>query len=566
MSKQDDTGRSGSGNTPRRPGSTGCRLHKPEFDRARDAAEAWTGREGGLDHWALHARLEIPRVRERFRLKLPHVEYLRLSFKKLFRDDFKPGGCPPTVWIRKRKLAKKLGVSPRTVSNIEKDLARAGFLYWTDTASRRRDGKRSKQDGRIRWAHGVTFAPLDAIAHEIEDAERLAEEEEIESEGLVHEIATVRCHTRILLKAALRFDNASAVALQPLLSRVLALPDAKGMGSSDIDSLRSLAFEARHIQEQAHALTQPSLDAVELPIVEEVETSDHTSTEHEKDAEIFTLGCPPATGSNSITNQFQESTLVAADPSPEPSPELQQPPAARLSPERGTGSPSCLGRSPVPGGPPAWLILDSLSPRLSRFLPAGRPPTANEFFQSAGRTRSELGISPEAWRDACTVLSPAWASMAVVIVASRDDVGEIHTSAGGYFRKLTERAREGTLNLAGSLWGVIERSEQLHVPRAVSATKREQTIPGPDSSLQSVPLRVGGQRADQTTMAAICRTAADPYGLLLAWRELVARYRCWPYLDEVERQYEQLLAPQTVDSTGGNSRIRATREMELRHA
>ena len=156
--------------------------------------------------------------------------------------------------------------------------------------------------------------------------------------------------------------------------------------------------------------------------------------------------------------------------------------------------------------------------------------------------------------------------MAVVIVASRDDAGEIHTSAGGYFRKLTERAREGNLNLAGSLWGVIERSEQLHVDRVTPATEGEHSVPDPDSNLRSVPLRVGGQRADQATMAAICRTAADPHGLLLAWRELVARYRCWPYLDEVERQYEQLLAPQAMDSTGGNSRLRAPPEMGLHHA
>ena len=156
--------------------------------------------------------------------------------------------------------------------------------------------------------------------------------------------------------------------------------------------------------------------------------------------------------------------------------------------------------------------------------------------------------------------------MAVVIVASRDDAGEIHTSAGGYFRKLTERAREGTLNLAGSLWGVIERSEQLHVDRVAPATEGEHSIPGPDPGLRPVPLRVGGQRADQATMAAICRTAADPRGLLLVWRELVSRYRCWPYLDEVERQYEQLVAPQAVVRTGGNSRRRAPRETELHHA
>lgn len=565
MSDQDTTGRPGGGDTPLGPRSTGCRVHKPEWDRARDAAEAWTGLEGGLDHWALHDLLdEDHRVRERFQLKQLHVNYLRMSFKKLRRKDFEPGDCPPSVWIRKHKLAKKLGVSVRTVSNIEKDLARAGFLYWTDTASRRRDGKRSKKDGRIKCAYGVTFAPFAAMAREIEDAKRLAEEEEIESDGLVHEIATIRCHSRIPLQAALRLDETTAPVLRPLLARVLALPDAKGMGGAHIDRLRALAVEARHIEKQVRALTEPALDAVELPIVEAVETPESASPEHEEDAGICTLGYPSATGSNSITHQFREiNNLVAADQPAEPSSEPPGPPAARPSPERGTGSPSGLGRSPVSGGPPAWLILDSLSPRLGRFLPPGRPPTADEVFQAANRTRSELGISPEAWRDACTALSPAWAFMAVVVVASRDDAGEIHTSAGGYFRKLTERARKGTLNLAGSLWGVIERSEELHVARAAPATEGEPSIPGPDPGLQ---LRVGGRRADQATMAAACRTAADPQALLLAWRELVARYRCLPYLDEVERLYEQLLAPQAAIGAARNGRRGDARNTEPCHA
>lgn len=36
---------------------------------------------------------------------------------------------------------------------------------------------------------------------------------------------------------------------------------------------------------------------------------------------------------------------------------------------------------------------------------------------------------------------------------------------------------------------------------------------------------------------------ADPKGLNRAWRELVARYRCWPYLNEVERHYANLRSP-----------------------
>ncbi|MYE01171.1 MAG: hypothetical protein F4Y03_07795 [Alphaproteobacteria bacterium] len=547
MSDQDATGRPGGGNTPRHPYMTGCRIHKPEFDRARDAAEAWTGHEGGLDHWALLDLLRADGVAARFGLTPRHIDYLRACFKKLCREDFEPGDCPPTVWMTKEKLATKAHVtSPRLVSAIEKDLAAAGFIYWSDTASRRRSGERSKHDGRIRWAYGVDFSPFATMAQEIENTARLVEEEQTERKGLIHEIATIRCHTRILLQAALRCERAPAEAIRPLLDQVLALPAAKGMQSADVHALRGLAEDARLFQEHALTLTEPPQTALEEPPAKETQGSDPASPEGENGAENCTPGYDFRPGSNSITHQFQEITLGAAGPPTEPPQEPQQPPAAHLRPEREAGSPSSLGRAPVSGGPPAWLILDSLSPRLSRFLPAGRPPTADEFFQAANGTRSELGISPEAWREACTALSPAWASMAVVVVTSRDDAGEIHTSAGGFFRTLTDRARLGTLNLAGSLWGVIERHEKLHVARVTGPTDGEHSVPGPDSHPRIAPSRIDRQRADQPTMTAILRTAEDPKGLALAWRDLVARYRCWPFVDEVERHYAQIRkGPQT---------------------
>ena len=95
MSDQDATGRPAGGNTPRHPYVTGSRIHKPEFDRARDAADAWTGQEGGLDHWALLDLLEADGVAARFGLKTRHTDYVRASFKKLCREDFEPGDWPP---------------------------------------------------------------------------------------------------------------------------------------------------------------------------------------------------------------------------------------------------------------------------------------------------------------------------------------------------------------------------------------------------------------------------------------------------------------------------------------
>ena len=541
MSHQDETTASGGGHTSRGPYMTGCRIHKPEYDRARDAAEVWTGREGGLDHWALLDLLEAEGVAERFGLKKRHTDYLHASFKKLCREDFEPGAWPPTVWMTKERLKSKVRVSStRIVSDIEKDLARAGFIYWTDTASRRRDGKRSKHDGRIRYAYGVDCSPFDAMAREIEDTTRLVEEEHLERDRLIHEISTIRCHTRILLQAAIRRSTSSTPALHTLLNRVLSLPAAKGMQSTDVRELRSLAEDARLIQEHALSLTEPPQTAPDELSSDGVESTDPASLAHENRAENCTPGYDSGAGSNSITHQFQEITLGAADPQDSTPPTPISPPAARLRPEGENSSPPNQGRSPVPGGPPIWLILDSLSPRLSRHLPAGRPPTADEFIHAANRTRSELGISPEAWRDACTALSPAWASLAVVVVALRDDVGEIHTSAGGYFRKLTERSCKETRSLARSLWGAVERTEELYVARVTAPTDEEHSVPGPDSRPRTASGRFDRQRADQVTMTAILRATADPRRLALAWRDLVARYRCWPYVDELEAHYAQL--------------------------
>ncbi len=529
---------------------TGCRIHKPEYDRAREAAETWSGQEGGLDHWALLDLLESAGVPERFGLRERHITYLRKAFKKLRSGDFEEGDWPPVVWMTKAKLARKVGVKPRAISNIERDLARAGFIYWSDTASRRRNGKRSKHDGRILWAYGVDFSPFAAMARDIEGAARLARDEEIERDGLVHEISTIRCDTRILLQAALRIGRAPASDLSALLTRALSLPSAKGMENSGVRVLRSLAEDARLIREQALALTKPRRAAPEEPTPEREEASDSGSPQADQGTKICTLGYLPAAGPNSITHQFQENTLVAPDSPDDASPEPTIPPGARQWPEREHDSRGRPGGAPVPGGPPAWLILESLSPRLTRFLPASRSPTADEFVRAANLGRSELGISPGAWREACTALSPVWASLAVVVVASRDDVGEIHTSAGGYFRKLTEQTRKEIGKLARSLWGVIERSEQLHVARITAPTEEKHSVSPPDSGQPPPTQRAERQRADLATMTAICRTAADPKGMNRAWRDLVARYRCWPYVDEVEQHYAALRSPFSGEHEG----------------
>ena len=116
MQDQDTTGPLRGGPISRDP--TGCRVHKPEYDRAREASETWTGLEGGFDHWRLLELLDSDGVPERFGLRERHIKYLRKAFKKLRSDDFQEGEWAPVVWMTKAKLARKVRVTPRDKSNI----------------------------------------------------------------------------------------------------------------------------------------------------------------------------------------------------------------------------------------------------------------------------------------------------------------------------------------------------------------------------------------------------------------------------------------------------------------
>ena len=68
-----------------------------------------------------------------------------------------------------------------------------------------------------------------------------------------------------------------------------------------------------------------------------------------------------------------------------------------------------------------------------------------------------MGISPDAWREACRVLTRDGAVLSTIIIASRLDAEEIR-SPGGYLRGMIDSARRGDLNLARSLWAVVDRA------------------------------------------------------------------------------------------------------------
>lgn len=474
MRNQDTTARPGGGESPRGPNPSGCRSERPEHAVAREAAEAWTGLEGGLNHKALLDMLEISAVAESLSLRKQHISYMRCIFRKARPDDFAPGDWPPVVWMTKSKIAGDLGLKPRAVSNIEDDLARAGFIYWTDSASRRRNGWRDPETGRIACAYGVNLAPFAARADDIEATFRAVQQERKDCQALVYEIAAIRTRTLIRLKAALRSGAVSDASIPQLLDQAASLPTGRAMTCWRLASLEELAAEARSIEERAKTVTNPDRAGETLP------------PSAENSPENCSLGCTPESGSNTNTNQYRDINLAAAARTAEPAPDPHTA-AARPGPEREDCSRGEAEEAPPAKSPPAWLILESLPASFARHLPDRVRADAEDFRTAANLARSGLGVSPSAWREACEVMGPDAASFAIAVVASRADAGEVR-SAGGYLRGMVAAARKGELDLGRSLWGLVGRADeaasqpdeasQLPVQAEIAATAPDHAFAG----------------------------------------------------------------------------------------
>jgi replication initiation protein RepC len=78
--------------------------------------------------------------------------------------------------------------------------------------------------------------------------------------------------------------------------------------------------------------------------------------------------------------------------------------------------------------------------------------------------RSMLGVSPSAYQEACEVLGPENAAVAIACILER--AGHI-TSAGGYLRDLTAKARRGEFSLGPMLMALM-RAQRIETTRTAS--------------------------------------------------------------------------------------------------
>ena len=100
---------------------------------------------------------------------------------------------------------------------------------------------------------------------------------------------------------------------------------------------------------------------------------------------------------------------------------------------------------------PLGMVLRAC-PEIAMYGPGGNIQNWRDLMAAAVVVRSMLGVSPSAYQDACEVMGPENAAATMAAILER--TGHI-SSAGGYLRDLTGRARRGEFSLGPVLMALL---------------------------------------------------------------------------------------------------------------
>jgi len=105
---------------------------------------------------------------------------------------------------------------------------------------------------------------------------------------------------------------------------------------------------------------------------------------------------------------------------------------------------------------PLSMVLKAC-PQIPDYGPGGTISHWRELMGAAVVVRSMLGVSPSAYQEACEVMGPENAAVAVAAILER--AGQIN-SAGGYLRNLTKRAAVGEFSLGPMIMSLLRANAE----------------------------------------------------------------------------------------------------------
>jgi replication initiation protein RepC len=369
-----------------------------------------------------------------------HVLDILLGLSK--PDDWK-GDNRPVVAISNEKLASYVGKSERTVIRAIKQLVEARILAYRDSSTGRRWVHRN-DSGDITFAYGLDFTPARVRYREIK---RQADE--------------WQAH----LNAVREAKRTVARLSRAIVDIVEATKDADL--TDFLDQMQAILESQQDIQIKAQAL----LDLYDLVMETLKEASDtkekgsknnNTSCEDDIDVTPLSNTSSPDSCLNNRTSAHADELNFKSDVAygPEVAPEKEQAERGRGSNQRysgqkGTGKADFV-RSETLDAVSISLLESACTSIQSDFGVALK--SWPDLISATDVLRIGIGLSEKGFTEACGKLGRHVAAAILAMVAEKAlrDPEKI-SSPGGYFRACCERAAEGRLALAKSLFGLAAR-------------------------------------------------------------------------------------------------------------
>ena len=101
---------------------------------------------------------------------------------------------------------------------------------------------------------------------------------------------------------------------------------------------------------------------------------------------------------------------------------------------------------------PLGMVLRAC-PQIIDYAPAGGISHWRDLMTAAAVVRSTLGVSPSAYEEACGIMGPENAAIAVACILERFN---LINSPGGYLRDLTKRSERGEFSLGPMLMALLK--------------------------------------------------------------------------------------------------------------
>lgn len=371
--------------------------------------------------------------------------YLRFT-----RDcDWSDGGRP-IVYQSLTKTARDFDVSERQIQYLEKRLCEAGALTWNASGNNKRFGVRHERSGEIKFAYGVDLSPLAVLR---ETLEKKKEEKQAIDEAWYEtkrQIGQYRARIRSLLGEAAHMESLHQTAaeadhaykgLSGHIRSYMSLEDLRSLLQAHIelcDKLKAV-IEAQAPMEQycgpSNDLTQNTSSTDDKNFVHIYSTKNPQSLKRDTSSPLDRTASRGSVAGYAVTKPSDSADGES----------YRENWAAAISEEMGK----------ITWKQVLWACSDRFK---EKFPMSGKSLGWPDVVDAAFLMLPELKINKSAWWEACQVLGKDGAAICVMIIDQKLQAPGIEIrNPGGYLRAMIGRAKEGKLNLHGSIFGLLKR-------------------------------------------------------------------------------------------------------------